>query len=83
MGYRGRRDSSLMPGSEKRKLHGSGLEHMDTIGKVDTIDAATGKPFDKSSQLEEGLQHEHTEENVWSSHHSQEFATGSTTWEKL
>lgn len=68
MGYRGRKDASLLPGSVREKVEGDGLEDMETIGLVSTLDIATGLPArrpDEEIGIGEGL----NERRVWSAEH--------------
>lgn len=80
MGYRGRRDTCLLPGCVRAKVEGDGLEDMDTIGKVPTVDAATGKPFRKPDE-EMGFMG--GEENVWGGASPNEVVAESAMWEKV
>lgn len=59
MGYRGRRDVSLLPGSVKEKVVGDSLDDGLGIGRVPTYDVETGRPVEREPELINA-------ENVWS-----------------
>lgn len=88
MGYRARRDASLMPGCVTSKVEGDGLEDLETIGLVSTLDIATGQPvrrsrdenMDLEAQLGAGIE---GDSRVWQEQRTSGGVTESTTWEKL
>ncbi|KAK5088065.1 hypothetical protein LTR05_002281 [Lithohypha guttulata] len=65
MGYRRRRDTCLLPGSVREKVEGDGLEDLETIGLVSTLDIATGQPVRRPRDEEEGLAGGFDERNAW------------------
>lgn len=91
LGYRGRRDTCLLPGSVRDKVVGDGLEDLETIGKVPTYDVETGRPRRRTGDEEmanDGLDGHSVfdGEKVWGGHSQEGHGGGtseSTTWEKV
>lgn len=50
MGYRGRRDTSLLSASRKSKVEGDEFEDLEAIGLVPTLDIATGRPVGREER---------------------------------
>ena len=63
MGYRGRRDTCLLPGSVREKVEGDGLEDLETIGLVNTLDIATGQSAARDEEERVGFEDERLEWN--------------------
>ena len=91
LGYRGRKDACLLPGSVRDKVVGDGLEDMETIGKVPTYDVETGRPRRRSGDEEAGEVKFDADghsifdgERVWGGWSQKGMGTSeSATWEKL
>lgn len=91
LGYRGRRDTCLLPGTVRDKVIGDGLEDMETIGKVPTYDVETGRPRRRTGDEEMGGggfdgHSVFDGEKVWGGHCQQAQGGGagdSATWEKV
>lgn len=81
MGYRRRKDASLLPGTVREKVEGDSLDDGLGIGRVPTYDIETGRPAEKEPELANA-------ENVWSAEAGsgsihQNGTSESATWEKL
>lgn len=87
LGYRGRRDMCLLPGSVRDKVVGDALEDMETIGKVPTYDVETGRPRRRTSEEEgdSGIDGHSVfnGEKVWGGHSQQGGTSESGLWEKV
>lgn len=57
MGYRGRRDTCLLPSSIRGRVKGDDVEDPDCIGKVPTLDIATGRPVRRDEEQGSGGDH--------------------------